>query len=123
MATVGTAGGHQLLRGIADDLQPPRSQLLGVVFTRLWHHHRLSRVVTAPSPNLRPWGRAMDTEQTAYEAGLIHATAVVFDSICLLAQGFSTIFRQHRKVIAKADEIHEDTNVTNLPGKLTNSKI
>lgn len=35
MATVGTAGGHQLLLGIADDLQPPRSQLLGVVFTRL----------------------------------------------------------------------------------------
>lgn len=35
VATVGTAGGHQLLLGIADDLQPLRSQLLGVVFTCL----------------------------------------------------------------------------------------
>lgn len=35
MATVGTSGGHQLLLGIADDLQAPQSQLLDAVITCL----------------------------------------------------------------------------------------
>lgn len=57
MATVGTAGGHQLLLGIAADLQPPQSQLLGVVFTR---HGELSGTAATPSPNLHPQGREVD---------------------------------------------------------------
>lgn len=48
MATVGTAGGHQLLLGIADDMQRPWSQLLSVVFTCLWHHSKLSRTPHPP---------------------------------------------------------------------------
>lgn len=72
MATVGTAGGHQLLLGIADDLQPPRSQLLGVVFTCLWHHSKLSRTATAPSPKLCPWGRKVDIEKNGCGSGLVY---------------------------------------------------
>lgn len=78
MATVRAAGGHQLLLGIADDLQPPQSQLLSVVFTCLWHRSKLSRTGPAPSPNLHPQGRAVDQEQAGCCLGLVHNNTITF---------------------------------------------
>lgn len=49
-ATVGTAGGRQLLLGIADDLKPLQSQLLSVVFTCLWRRSKLHRTATHSTP-------------------------------------------------------------------------